>query len=126
MFTLVGWTQSVDTNAVLTLHTAIPDPHVRTQGNDIVIPDAIANVAASYALGSGQLTRAQLQSPSLRRVLNPEIARFDTTAVPASPPAVNDYRANPLALDKGEFLDFAAAESGAAAQRQTGFVWLCD
>lgn len=126
MFTLVGYTQSVDTSGVLTLHAAIPDPHVRTQGNDIVIPNDLNNIILAFAGGSGPISRAQLQSPSLRRVLNPEIAPLDIAAVPATPPLIADYRDSPLPLDKGEFLDFAAAETGAAAQRQNGFVWLAD
>lgn len=126
MFTVVAWDQLIDTTGVLTLHTAVPDPHVRTQGNDVVVPNDLNQVVLAYAGGAGPITRAQLQSPSLRSVLNPEIAPIDIAAVPATPPLVMDLRDSPLVLTKGEFLDFAAAESGAGAQRQIGLVWLAD
>lgn len=130
MFTVVGWTQSQD-SAVLVPVAALADPHVRVSGNDIIVPGEQPNqpplnaLVGMYALGPN-LTRGQLISPSLRRLLNPEISPLDIGAEPASPTPWNDLRFNPIMLDPEEALDAQAAENGAGATRATILAWLAD
>lgn len=126
MFHLAGWTQSVDTAGVLTAHSAIADPVLTISGNDVRIPEDLNNLIGAYAGGSANLTRAQLQSPSLRRVLNFEVEPLDASANPTSPPVIDWFPDSPQPLDKLEALDFFAAENAAGAARQTGFAWLAD
>jgi hypothetical protein len=130
MFTLIGYTESQD-SAVLVNVAALADPHVRVSGDDIIIPGeqpgnpALNSLIGAYALGPN-LTRAQLLSPSLRRLLNPEIAPLDIAAEPSSPTAFIDLRFNPILLDPEEALNAQAAEDGAGATRATILAWLAD
>jgi len=130
MFTLVGWSQSID-SAVLAAITAIPDPHVRVQGNDVIVPGAQPNSPPLNALvgafGIGvNITRLQMQSPSLRRILFNEIAPVSIGILPPTVPAWNDMRFAPPILDPEEALDAFIAESGAGATRNSAFAWLAD
>src|SRR6266702_3005832 len=91
MFTVVAWSASVD-QAALAAIAAVADPHVRINGNDVIVPTEIANLVGAYANGVN-ITRAQLVSPSLRRLLNPEIAPVDINALPTTPFRFCDVRA---------------------------------
>ena len=70
-FTLVGYTESQDTSNALTAVAALADPHVTINGDDIIIPE-LNQLLGIYASGT-TITRAQLRSPSLRRVVNLEV-----------------------------------------------------
>jgi len=124
MFSLVGWTESQD-SAVLVNVAALADPHIRVNGDDVIVPAEINNLVMAYGLGPN-LTRIQLVSPSLRRVLNPEISPVDIAAEPTFPTPLVDWRANPIQLDPEEALDAQAAEDGAGATRATVLAWLAD
>lgn len=124
-FSLVGWTQSVDTAGVLTPIAALADQSVRVNGNDIIVPTGLQNLIAAYALGAA-ITRAQLVSPSLRRYLNPEIAPVDINILPTPPIGLMQLWDNPILLDAEEALDANYAENGAGAQRGTILGWLAD
>lgn len=122
MFTLVAWSASVDQAAIAAI-AAVPDPHVRVNGNDIIVPTEISNLLGAYANGVN-ITRAQLVSPSLRRLLNPEIAPVDISALPLTPFRFWDLRLDPIKLDGEEALDAQTAESGAGATRMNVLAWL--
>jgi hypothetical protein len=124
MFTLVGYDQSVDTAGVLTLHAALPDPHVRIVGNDVIVPE-LKQLMYAYATGPS-ITQAQLQSPTLRRQTLFDIHPLDRAANPSSLPPFVSLIDNPIELATDEALNFAAAEDGAGAARQIGIVALGD
>lgn len=124
MFTLVGWSQSVDQAAVAAI-AGVPDPHVRINGNDVIVPTQIANLIGAYANGVN-ITRAQLQSPSLRRFLNIEVAPVDISVTPTTPVRFHDLRSIPVKLDGEEALNALTAENGAGATRMNAFAWLAD
>lgn len=124
MFTLVGWSASADQVALAPI-AAIPDPHVRVNVNDIIVPSAIPNLVGFYANGVN-ITRAQLVSPSLRRFLNFESQPVDISALPLTPFRFTDLRNDPILLDGEEALDAQIAESGAGATRMNAFAWLSD
>lgn len=123
-FTLVGYTQSVDTSGALTTIAALADPHIRVSGNDITVPDALPNAAGVYAIGPS-ITRAALVSPSIRRRYPFEIFPCEQNTTPGN---LFDYHpfSTPLTLDNDESLNAQFAESGAGASRGTVLVWLSD
>jgi len=124
MFTLIGWTESQDSAALVNI-AALADPHVRVSGDDIVVPADIPTLVGAYALGPN-VTRCQLQSPSLRRILNPEISPLDIAVEPSTPTPWIDLRFNGIKLDPEEALNALGAEDGAGATRVTALAWLAD
>ena len=124
MFTLVGYTESQD-SASLTNVAALSDPHIRVVGDDIIVPTALPNLAAVYAIGANT-TRAQVVSPSIRRRYPVEIVPIDVASEPSDPVKFWGLWSSPIALDADEALNFQAAEDAAGAARSTGLVWLTD
>lgn len=124
MWTVVGYTESQD-SAVLVNVAALADQHVRVNGDDVIIPRTMNQLVAAYAVGPN-ITRVQLQSPSLRRVLNEEVAPLDVGALPSVPSRMMGLWDNPIILDEDEALNVLAAESAAGASRATALVFLAD
>ena len=124
-FHLIGYTASQDTSGVLTTVAAMADPSVRVSGNDVSIPEQLPNLAGVYAIGA-TMTRASLVSPSIRRRYPFEVFPVDAAATPTDPWHFHDVSQGVIALDVDESLNFQSAESGAGAQRNSGFVWLSD
>ncbi len=124
MFTTVAYDQSVDTSAVLTLHNAVPDPHVRINGADVIVP-ALNKIVFLLASGAN-ITLAQMQSPSLRAKTLYDLFPLNRAALPPSIPPFIDLTAEPIELAVNEALDFAAAEDAVGAARQIGIVGLGD
>jgi hypothetical protein len=123
-FHLTGWTQSQD-SAVLVPVAALADQSVLTSGNDVIVPDDLPLIVGLYALGPN-LTRAQVTSPSIRRLWTQEIFKLDLSATPTDQLLYNDHGDNPIVLDTDEALDANMAESAAGASRGTILVWLAD
>lgn len=123
-FHIAGWSASVDQAAIAAI-AAIADPAITYSGNNIQIPDFGQYLMGAYASGVN-LTRAQLQSPSLRRVLNPEIRPIDRNAAPASYPGFLNLFLDAVKLDVSEQMQAYAAEDAAGASRMNVFVWLGD
>lgn len=122
MHHLCGFTASQD-SAVLLNVAAIPDPSMRIEGNNVIIPAAVNTLVMAWANGVN-LDRAQLQSPSMRRILNQEISPIAISASNPAPFPFIDKRATPIVLDPDEPLSCQASESGAGATRQNIFACL--
>jgi len=122
-FTLIAWSSSAaGINAALTALPAVADPHVRVQGNDVIVPVDFKYLWGGYAVGP-TLTRAQLSSPSLRRTFLPEIAPLDVgSALPASPRKILLFDEGPIQLDGAEALD--AFITNTASDRETVLAFL--
>lgn len=125
MFTLVAFSEEVETNDQLTYITPVPDQHVRVEGNNIIVPNPYPNLAGVYALGD-TLTGARVESPSLRRVLLRDIAAYNQGLYPPYTPLVEEMYENPMPLEPTEPLRFLAREAAAGAKRLNGLVWLSD
>jgi len=123
-FTLVGWHESIDASAALTKIAALPDPHVRVEGDNIIVP-SLNQLCFCYGVGTG-LIRAQLDSPSLRRFLLYDISPVDSYVEPSSPWHWESLlRFNsPYPLDINEPLSAAVLNGG--LQWTTVLVWLSD
>lgn len=124
MFTLVAYSSAAaGINAVLTGLPAVSDPHVRVNVNDVIIPVGLNKIIGALPVGA-TITRAQLQSPSLRRFINQELAPLDAAAIPSSPSLYIPYVFDPLTLDEQEALN--AFITNTASDRETVLVWLAD
>ena len=67
MYHLAAWEQSVQIVNVLQAITAVQDPALTTQGNDIRVPTALPFLIGQAAsINDATLLRAEIQSPSLR------------------------------------------------------------
>lgn len=122
MHHLCGFTASQDSAAMINV-AAIPDPSMRIEGNNVIVPAQVNALVMAWANGVN-LDRAQLQSPSLRRILNYEISPIAISAANVSPTPLIDKRMTPIILDPDEPLSCVAAESGAGATRQNIFACL--
>ncbi len=123
-FHLAGWSASVDQATVAAL-AALADPSLTVSGNNIQIPDFAPYLAGAYGVGVN-LTRMQLQSPSLRRVINYEVSPLNYVAIPGATPVMVDIFKTPIALDVAEQMQCFTAEDGAGATRMNAFVLLSD
>ncbi len=123
-YTMIGYSDTA-TGVTLENVSGLTDPHVRVSGDDIIVPE-LTKVIGVYALGTS-VTQARLSSPSLRRVVEPDIEPLDigTTAEPASRPPIYDLRLHPYQLDRSEALNFQMLNSVAGA-RNVGIVMLSD
>lgn len=131
---LVGFSQSQDTGGNLTQVTPIPDPVIAIQNNNIVVPDqisspvslpALSNIIGIYTQGA-TISRAQLQSPSLRAFLMHELTQLDLSATPTDPPRYIDRSLDPIRLMPNEQLSAFVAETAAGAERETVMLLLAD
>lgn len=123
-FHLAAYSASADQAAIAAI-AALADPSLTVAGNNIQIPDFASYLMGAYANGVN-LTRGQLQSPSLRRIVNPEIRPIDTAVVPTALPGFLDLFGNPIKLDVAEQMQGFASEDGAGATRMNIVVWLGD
>lgn len=124
MFSLVAFSASLTSTAMVDV-AAVADDHLSVISGNIVIPPDLPNVAALYA-GGTDIARAQVLSPSLRQLLNPEISPVDTAALPSAPSRFVDYRFTPIQLAPDEQLDAQAANAAAGANRVVILAFLSD
>lgn len=125
MFTLVAYSESQDTGGNLTYVAALADQHVRVEGDNIVVPSDMPNLAAVFALGA-TISGARIESPSLRRTLLFDVNPLNIAAEPASPSALVNLFYNPIPLDAYEPIRALVSEGAAGAERETVLLWLAD
>ncbi len=123
-FHLAGYTESQD-SAVLVPVAALADPSLTVSGDNIQIPAFAPNLMGAMAIGANT-TRAQLVSPSLRRILNPEIRPINVGAEPLSPPLAALFPGSPIPLDASEQMQAYAAEDAAGAAQSTVILFLSE
>ncbi len=123
-FHLCGYFESQD-SAVLVPTAALADPTMTVSGDNIQIPDYASMLIGAMGIGAN-LTRAQLQSPSLRRTINYEIRGLNVNAEPLNPPVASFFPTAPIQLDVDEQLQAHMAEDAAGASAATILVWLAD
>lgn len=122
---LFGYETSAS-EAALTAITPIPDTQVTISGNDVRVPQGMANIAwAAAMINSATATlRAQLVSPSLRAILPFDISPIANGLVFPGPPTVNRMLRNPVPLQALESLD-AQVQNGANVMNRV-FASFCD
>lgn len=127
MYHLAGFYSSVDPGGVLTELAAIQDQVVTTNGNDLRVPNGFNNIVGAAAfINDASAARAQLDSPSLRTVFNPDIEPLEADVLPKA--AFRNYLNgdNPLPLVVNESLNFLVQSNPAAAADHYGIVLLGD
>ncbi len=125
MIHLCGWAESQDTAGVLTTVTALGDPAMSVSGDNIQVPNYAPFLIGFWAMGA-TITRAQLQSPSLRRIVNPEIEPLNVAAAVANNYSRYVYPDAPVQLDINEQLQALIAEGAAGAEQGYVLAWLSD
>lgn len=123
MMHLGAWSESQD-SAVLTNISAIADPQLRVQGDDIIVP-GLAQLGAVYFVGLN-ITQAQLVSPSIRRMWPLDVSPVDRATEPTVPTPFLNWFDRPLALQQGEAINALMAEDAAGAIRSTALAWFTD
>jgi len=120
MFTLMGYHKAAISATLLPLQP-IADPHVTVSGNDLTVPE-LNQIVALLCVG-GAPTQAQMQSPSLRKLIQEDIPAYIATEVcTGAVDVIVDKRDNPLILTRSEKLN------GLTIHTTDGriFVWLAD
>lgn len=115
-FSVVAWSESIDAGGTLQAITAVADQHLRTEGDQVVIGELNRLIGAWSCCGATH-TRAQLRSPSLRRINNFSIEPLTLGIVPpANSNAFIDY-GNSIPLDINEGLEAWQNGNPAAAEQ---------
>lgn len=122
MFTTMAYYKAA-ANATLDAIQPISDQHLTVSGDDLTVPEL--NRIVGYAVAGSDLTRAQLRSPSLRRIFLQDIEKGNTTST-MTPPETPfcDLRDDPLTLDVSEKLNVYTIHSVTAGV--TALLWLSD
>ena len=125
MLHTIGYELS-QSNAALTAITPIPDGTMAISGNDFRVPTGLSNICAATAMinSAAATLRAQIQTPSLRAVLNFDISPIVNGLVFGTMPRINRMWQTPLPLVPLEPLD-VFTQNGAAVMNRA-FLWLCD
>lgn len=127
MFHLAAWSQSVQIANVLQAITAVQDPVLATLTNDLRVPVALPYLMGSAAMiNDATLVRAELQSPSLRAMLNIDIEPVVQGKVLGSLNTPLIHRESPIPLQANEALNMAMQSNGAGANMHIGLAWLSD
>jgi hypothetical protein len=121
-FTIVGWQENVPLATTQQAITALPDEHVRTEGDNIVVPD-LNKIVGYYGIGV-DIQNVQLSSPELRRIAELDVAPVEITSLPTFPPDVVARPESPINLALDEQLQARCGNSNAGAQDEAVFVML--
>jgi len=124
-FSLAGWTESQDTAGILTEVAAIPDQHITTENDDIVVPEWASNLIAALPIGA-TISQAQISSPSLRKNLLVDCPSLDMNVTPQGFNVLVDLIGQPKKLEPSEGLRALVAEAAGGAEQDSLFVWLAD
>jgi hypothetical protein len=122
----IAFSQSQDEAGVLSFVTPVPDPSVRVQANDLIVPDTVNDVIGAMACIGTTGVQAQLHSPSLRRTQPYDIRPVNLLLVPTSYNPAYLHEQSPITLDVNEALNCKVLADPAAAEQQTVVVFLTD
>lgn len=125
MITTVAYSANQDTSGILTYVAGVQDQHVNVSGNNIIVPSDVPMFAGAFAVGTS-LSLAQIESPSLKRMMQYDISPLDTGSSLTTPHRFTNRFNAPIQLQATEAMRALAAESGAGAAQQTVIVWLTD
>ena len=112
-------------NAALTQLNALGDVVITSTANGYLVPPVINRVFRAAGVG-GLLTRAQLNSSSIRDFTPFDLAPVNSGAVISTPAVFQDFRRNPIPLRTNEELDAFILNTGVGPTKTTVAVWFCD
>lgn len=122
-FTLVAWSESVDSDASLTILDAVADDHITEVGDNIQVPSDLNKIALAKALMTG-LDRAQIRAPSLQKDVNLELTSLLAGTEPGSPQEVDNWLPEGIELDVGEQMNAFVQAPANGAVVGTLLAWL--
>lgn len=125
MFTTIAYSESLDLANALGNIAAVTDDHIRTQG-DVVYLGNLSNIIGFAAFLGSTGVRAQIQSPSLRRFVNPDISPIVNGLAGTDHDSIHLFPTSPLALQPNEGMEFLGLADPAAAEQISGIVFLAD
>lgn len=127
MFHLAAWFEDIDPGGVLTPIAAIVDQSVFTSGDVARVPAQMPNIVGQAALGDdASMVGAQIQSPSLRAMVNIDIEPVIADATFGNPPEVLFHPLSPISVTADEPVTFAVNSNPAAIEEHYGLVWFGD
>jgi hypothetical protein len=127
MFHLLAFEQSIDPGGALTPINAIREEQFAVNGVDFRVPAAFPFLVAAAALANdASVTRAQVQSPSLRVLANHDVEPIIAALLFGSPPEAIYHPEAVTPLTPDEALNFAFLSDPAAAVIHRGLVWISD
>lgn len=124
MFHLAAFSASIAQGSLLQV-AALPDQALNTYNNSIAVPEELPNIFMLTGLALN-MQRAQLQSPSLRRLFLEEITPLEVSAVAPASWDLWYLGEDAFALQPNELLQGWAQQGSAGAQVVTLLAWLCD
>jgi len=125
MFHLVAYGSNIPAGTDFRYITPVPDPMIRIEGNNIIVPEGLNNVVGICAFGEN-MEAARLETPSLRRLMLWEINPVGIWGTNAHDDFVMMRLENPIVLDPSEPMRALAWHSGATSTRMNVLVWLAD
>lgn len=127
MHHLAAYFQSVDPAGALIAINAVQDQAVTTETTKVRVPKALPFLIGQAALvNDASGSRAQIQSPSLRQLINLDVEPLVLAAVFGSPPEGIFHPLSPNPLTPDESLQFAILSDPAAAVAHYGLIFLAD
>ncbi len=121
-----AWSQSTNPAGALVAINVVADQAVFTSGADLRVPAQLPYViGAAACINDASLARAELQSPSLRAMVNVDIEPLVQGKVFGSLPEQLIHPDTPIAVQANESLNMAM-QWNAAAILAYGLVWLAD
>lgn len=112
--------------AVLGNVAALAGTPYRTQGDDAFVPPDFNQIFMAYAWGENTITRAQFEAPSMVTRGAYEIRPIDLALIPTPAFPMHKFLETPIILDEGEAMNWKGTNSGGAADRHHGMLWLSD
>lgn len=126
MWTVIGYSESVDQAGAYNAINALPDSHVTVSGTRIYIP-ALNNLFGVTINNEGTaFTGAYLDSPSLRRICLLDVAQVANSITSVGNPQANFFPLSPIALSPNEGLECYILDNPGGAAEQSALVWLSD
>lgn len=124
---LSAYYKSAASSSALTLISAVSDPAVYTNGNDIRVTSDISNLLGEAALTAQTGPEyAQVQSPSLRTLANQDVEPIVAAVKFGATDTVQWHGENPRALTANEAINFGIYATDTSAAVNYGLVWFGD
>lgn len=121
--TIVSFSESLDPAGAEVFLAAVPDQQVRTEGDDLVVPN-INNVIGAYACLGTTGVLAKLVSPKLRRENPYQISKTFLGLVAAGSSYFGMHPQSPIPLDINESLNAQVNADPAAAEQLSVVVFM--
>lgn len=126
MFSLLAFDSSIAAGTVLVDCKSIVDQSATQSGDGYIVADPLNQIVMAYGFGTN-LTRVQLQTPTLALLNDPDIQPVDTAAPTAgSAPALVQFKDYPRKMKATETLQAQVIQSNAGAEQIIVGVWIAD